>query len=363
MTSPSASPAGSSTPLPASLRPLIFDILAKSDLESVTPRALRSDLISIQNSQKFSSPADVTKLIPSDFDFDANKKVVSALIKQCYDQVVERAADATQEAIATATVTAAPQPVASPPAMVTTNSTKPPAASNGPWSGGLALPGMGGIRGSHQSPTAVDLKDSSPASLSASQSASQASQSTADAALATKLQRQWSEAGPSTRGSTSGSTAKSKKASKKRKASAVADPDAIESEEDSDLDSSFAPANGAGGSSGSSNSSNSGPKKKPKGSNGATSSRASNPNNPFNRPVVLSPLMADICGGDEMPRHGVVKQLWAYIKGRDLQNPTNKRQIKCDEKLAKLFGKSTVDSFEMSKLIGNHIKKKEEIVG
>jgi len=65
-----------------------------------------------------------------------------------------------------------------------------------------------------------------------------------------------------------------------------------------------------------------------------------NPNNPFNRPMRLSPAMAEICGGNEvrleraygelteqMPRHAVVKQLWAYIKGRDLQNQENKRQV------------------------------------
>ncbi|WFC98274.1 hypothetical protein MYAM1_000999 [Malassezia yamatoensis] len=55
--------------------------------------------------------------------------------------------------------------------------------------------------------------------------------------------------------------------------------------------------------------------------------RAPNPNSPLNRPMRLSPEMAEVCGGSEMPRHGVVKQLWAYIKDKNLQNETNKRQV------------------------------------
>ncbi|KIS71502.1 uncharacterized protein UMAG_15039 [Mycosarcoma maydis] len=87
--------------------------------------------------------------------------------------------------------------------------------------------------------------------------------------------------------------------------------------------------------------------------------RAANPNNPFNRPLILSPKLADVCGGTEMPRHAVVKQLWVYIKSNNLQNESNKRQILCDAKLTSIFGKESVDSFEMAKLIGSHLTKKD----
>ncbi|WFC93901.1 hypothetical protein MBRA1_000527 [Malassezia brasiliensis] len=97
--------------------------------------------------------------------------------------------------------------------------------------------------------------------------------------------------------------------------------------------------------------------------------RAPNPNSPLNRPMRLSSAMAEVCGGNEMPRHGVVKQLWAYIKEHNLQNESNKRQVRCkrralmqimcDAKLSSLFGKDTVDSFEMAKLIGPHLEKIE----
>lgn len=81
--------------------------------------------------------------------------------------------------------------------------------------------------------------------------------------------------------------------------------------------------------------------------------RAPNPNSPLNRPMRLSSAMAEVCGGNEMPRHGVVKQLWVYIKEHNLQNESNKRQVRsvqhaltqimCDAKLSSLFGKDTVE--------------------
>ena len=52
--------------------------------------------------------------------------------------------------------------------------------------------------------------------------------------------------------------------------------------------------------------------------------------------VKLSENLADIVGGDEMPRHEVVKRMWAYIKENKLQDPKNKQFIKCDEKLSKV---------------------------
>lgn len=312
-------------PLPRSLRPLILDILSKSDLESVTPRALRGDLINIQRSHNISPPADTTRRIPSEFDFEANKKAVTSLIKECYDDVAAQQQQQQHKA---------PEVKAEPPAEVKPKLPALNGSSNG--GGGLALPGLGGVRG--DSASAATPKASPPDAIAA--------QSASDAALAAKLQQQYSaSAGPSTRGgaTTNGSSS----SAKKRKKSKKADADEIDSQEDSDIDSASAsPAPGSRKA------------KKTK----SSSTRASNPNNPFNRPVLLDAAMADICGGDEMPRHAVVKQLWAYVKGRDLQNPSNRRQIMCDDKLKNLFGKSVVDSFEMSKLISNHVRKKEDVL-
>jgi chromatin remodeling complex protein RSC6 len=53
----------------------------------------------------------------------------------------------------------------------------------------------------------------------------------------------------------------------------------------------------------------------------------------------------------------VTKRLWAYIKKNKLQDPKSKRMIKADDTLKAVFGgKATVDMFEMTKLVGRHLK-------
>merc|ERR1719438_174396 len=41
----------------------------------------------------------------------------------------------------------------------------------------------------------------------------------------------------------------------------------------------------------------------------------------YMKDVKLSDELADIVGGNEMPRHEVVKRMWAYIKDNKLQDP------------------------------------------
>ncbi|KAK6456181.1 SWIB/MDM2 domain-containing protein [Scheffersomyces xylosifermentans] len=84
-------------------------------------------------------------------------------------------------------------------------------------------------------------------------------------------------------------------------------------------------------------------------------------NNGFNREMILSTELSDVLGLSRCSRPQVVKQLWAYIKDRELQNPNDKRQIFCDEKLQNVFKKKTVGAFEMNKFLSKHIFKPEEI--
>lgn len=79
-------------------------------------------------------------------------------------------------------------------------------------------------------------------------------------------------------------------------------------------------------------------------------------NSAFMKPMNLSPELAEVVGSGPMPRSEVVKQLWAYIKKHDLQNPANKRNILADDKLEKVFdGKKEVTMFEMTKLVSKHL--------
>jgi chromatin remodeling complex protein RSC6 len=73
------------------------------------------------------------------------------------------------------------------------------------------------------------------------------------------------------------------------------------------------------------------------------------------KPLNVSPELAAVVGDGPMPRSEVVKALWVYIKKNNLQDPNNKRNIKADDKLAKVFGKPEVNMFEMTKLVSKHL--------
>src|SRR3954447_20447088 len=78
-------------------------------------------------------------------------------------------------------------------------------------------------------------------------------------------------------------------------------------------------------------------------------------------PALMKPLqpskeLAAVVGSDPLPRPEVVSKVWDYIKRNNLQNPQNKREIKADDKLEKVFGKKSVTMFEMNKHLAQHLK-------
>ncbi len=77
----------------------------------------------------------------------------------------------------------------------------------------------------------------------------------------------------------------------------------------------------------------------------------------FMKPMQLSEDLVAVVGKGPLPRTEVTKKLWGYIKAQKCQDQKNKRMINPDEKLAKLFGsKKAVNMFEMTKLVGKHLK-------
>ena len=80
------------------------------------------------------------------------------------------------------------------------------------------------------------------------------------------------------------------------------------------------------------------------------------PNAAFMKPVTPSGPLVDVVGSDPIPRTEVTKRLWDYIKKNGLQDPKDKRTINADATLQKVFGKPKVDMFEMTKLVGAHLK-------
>ncbi|KAG5930605.1 hypothetical protein E4U53_002198 [Claviceps sorghi] len=80
----------------------------------------------------------------------------------------------------------------------------------------------------------------------------------------------------------------------------------------------------------------------------------------FQKPFNLSATLSDLCGETQLSRPQVVKRLWEHIKANDLQDPSDKRQIRCDAKMLAVFKQARVDMFKMNKEIGNHLYPVEE---
>jgi upstream activation factor subunit UAF30 len=98
------------------------------------------------------------------------------------------------------------------------------------------------------------------------------------------------------------------------------------------------------------------PKAAPK-AKAAAKPAARKPNAAFMKPMTPSAILAEVVGSTPLPRTEVTKKVWEYIKAKNLQNPTNKRNIIADEKLKAVFGgKKEVTMFEMTKLISAHLK-------
>lgn len=80
------------------------------------------------------------------------------------------------------------------------------------------------------------------------------------------------------------------------------------------------------------------------------------PNAAFMKALTPSAALAAIIGDKPLPRTEVTRQLWAYIKKHKLQDEVKKTMINADAKLKEVFQKAQVSMFEMTKLIGSHLK-------
>ncbi|CAD6206746.1 unnamed protein product [Miscanthus lutarioriparius] len=76
------------------------------------------------------------------------------------------------------------------------------------------------------------------------------------------------------------------------------------------------------------------------------------------QPKPVSPALQAIVGEPVIPRTEALKRLWAYIKERNLQDPSDKKVVVCDEKLKVLFaGRERVGFLEIAKLLNPHFVK------
>jgi DNA topoisomerase-3 len=68
-----------------------------------------------------------------------------------------------------------------------------------------------------------------------------------------------------------------------------------------------------------------------------------------------SASLAAVIGSEAVSRPEVVKKLWDYIKAQGLQDPKDKRTILADAKLQAVFGKPSINMFELAGIVGKHL--------
>merc|ERR1712141_579995 len=73
------------------------------------------------------------------------------------------------------------------------------------------------------------------------------------------------------------------------------------------------------------------------------------------KPMKLSADLAEVVGKKEASRAECIKQLWAYIKKNNLQDPENKQFFNPDKKMAKVFGADRIRAFGMAKFLSAHL--------
>jgi upstream activation factor subunit UAF30 len=81
-------------------------------------------------------------------------------------------------------------------------------------------------------------------------------------------------------------------------------------------------------------------------------------NSAFMQPMQPDEALGAVIGNQPLPRTEVTKKIWDYVRAHKLQDPSDKRTIRADDKLKRVFGgKSAVSMFEMTKLVNAHLKK------
>ncbi|KAF2877837.1 hypothetical protein BDV95DRAFT_478640 [Massariosphaeria phaeospora] len=151
----------------------------------------------------------------------------------------------------------------------------------------------------------------------------------ADAAFALQLQAELN-AGSRTRATRGGNTKRKAPLPKKKKEKKKS-ADKIKDEDDSDIGS------GSGAE-----------KKSPKRTGG------------FHKPMALSTPLSELLGETQLSRPQTVKKIWQYVKARDLQDPSDKRQIRCDDAMRAVFKQDRVHMFTMNKILNQNLYAVDE---
>ena len=75
------------------------------------------------------------------------------------------------------------------------------------------------------------------------------------------------------------------------------------------------------------------------------------------KPMKLSADLAAVVGQKQASPAECIKQLWAYLKKNNLQDPENKQYFTPDKKMAKIFGTEKIRGFGMAKFLTSHLSE------
>ncbi|CAA9962349.1 hypothetical protein CFE70_005764 [Pyrenophora teres f. teres 0-1] len=82
----------------------------------------------------------------------------------------------------------------------------------------------------------------------------------------------------------------------------------------------------------------------------------------FHKPMALSPALSELLGETQLSRPQTVKKIWEYVKARELQDPSDKRQIRCDDAMRAVFKQDRVHMFTMNKILNQNLYAVDEVV-
>lgn len=74
------------------------------------------------------------------------------------------------------------------------------------------------------------------------------------------------------------------------------------------------------------------------------------------KPVQPDDVLAAVVGDEPLPRTELTRRMWDYIKSHDLQDPDDRRVVRSDATLKRVFGqKSRVTMFEIARYMNEHV--------
>ncbi|KAK2867905.1 hypothetical protein FQN49_003360 [Arthroderma sp. PD_2] len=81
----------------------------------------------------------------------------------------------------------------------------------------------------------------------------------------------------------------------------------------------------------------------------------------FHKPMALSPALSTLLGGQvTLSRPQTVKKVWEYIRQNELQDPSDRRQIRCDGLMRPVFKQDRIHMFTMTKILNQNLYDPEE---